>query len=116
MSVIVPLEGKFLTLTVYGKNELGKRLPIPVDATCSWSIDNPVIANISEITPGDGSTRKVAPNASGERGVVNVTCIVSFIDIFNDDTPVVLTKVFNVLIGDELPTEIDFDSEVTDEP
>ncbi len=114
MSVIVPLEGKFLTLTVYGKNELGIRLPIPVDATYTWSIDNPVIANISEITPGDGTTRKIAPNDSGERGTVNVTCIVSFIDVFNDDAPVVLTKAFTVLIGDELPTEIVFDSVVDD--
>lgn len=116
MSVNVPLVGKFLALTVVGKNDLNALLPFPADATFSWSIDNPVIATISQITPGDGTVRKIVPNGSGIKGTVKVTCIVVFKDVFNEDNPVTLTNTFTVLIGEELPTELDFQSTVEDNP
>lgn len=116
MSVLIPLEGKFLALTVVGKNSENTKLSFPADAVFTWAIDNPVIATISEITPGDGTVRKIAPNASGEQGTVIVTCTAVFKDPFDDDRPVTLTNTFTVLIGEELPTVLDFESELEDNP
>lgn len=115
MSILVPLEGKYLALTVIGKNSENTILSFPNDTVFTWAIDNPVIATISEITPGDDTIRKIAPNGSGEQGSVKVTCTVAFNDPFDDDRPVVLTNTFNVLIGDELPTVIDFESTIEDD-
>lgn len=116
MSVLLPSEGKFLALTVVGKNSDNTKLPFPEDAVFTWVIDNPVIATISEITPGDDTIRKIAPNGSGKQGTVKVTCTVSFNDVFDNDRPVTLTNTFTVLIGEELPTAIDFESTVEDNP
>jgi hypothetical protein len=116
MSILIPVEGKFLALTVVGKNSENTKLPFPADAVFTWAIDNPVIATISEITPGDGTIRKIAPNASGEQGTVKVTCTVAFKDTFDNDRPVTLTNTFTVLIGEELPTAVDFESTVEVNP
>ena len=116
MSVLIPVEGKFLALSVVGKNSENTILPFPSDAVFTWVIDNPVIATISEITPGDGTIRKIAPKEDGEQGTVNVTCMVSFNDVFDGDRPVVLTNTYTVMIGEELPTVIDFESTVEDNP
>ena len=114
MSVLIPVEGKFLALTVVGKNSENTKLPFPADAVFTWAIDNPVIATISEITPGDGTIRKIAPKADGGQGTVKVTCTVAFKDTFDNDRPVTLTNTFTVLIGEELPTAVDFASTVED--
>mgnify|MGYP000846897853 FL=1 len=116
MSVLIPVEGKFLALTVVGKNSENTKLPFPSDAVFTWAIDNPVIATISEITPGDGTIRKIAPKVDGGQGTVKVTCTVAFKDTFDNDRPVTLTNTFTVLIGEELPTQVDFDSTVEDNP
>lgn len=114
MTAIVPLEGKFLALTVVGKSATNVMTPFPTGATFNWSIDNPVIATISEITTGDSTSRKIAPNGSGLMGTVKVTCIVSFLNVYDEDTPMTLTNTFNVLIGDELPDELVFEPSVED--
>ena len=67
MSVLIPVEGKFLALTVVGKNSENTKLPFPSDAVFTWAIDNPVIATISEITPGDGTIRKIPPKLMVDR-------------------------------------------------
>lgn len=116
MSPVVLVEGRFLALTVIGKNSEDNSLPFPSDSVFTWDIDNPVIATISENTPGDGTIRKIAPKAGGGQGTVKVTCTVAFKDTFDNDRPVTLTNTFTVLIGEELPTAVDFESTIEDNP
>lgn len=116
MSVLIPITGKFLALTVIGKNSDNTRLAFPADTVFKWAINNPVIATISEITPGEESSRKIAPNASGEKGTVIVTCTVSFKDIYAGNKPVTLTNTFTVVIGDENISQVDFVSTLENEP
>ena len=116
MSPVVLVEGRFLALTVIGKNSEDNSLPFPSDSVFTWDIDNPVIATISEITPGDGTIRKIAPKSGGGHGSVKVTCTITFRDVYDNNQLVTITNTFTVLVGEDLPTSIGFEAIIEDNP
>jgi hypothetical protein len=114
MAVTIPLSGKFVALTVYGKNSEGERVAFPSGSTFTWLNDNPVVCDLEELTPGLDSARKVVPiTPTPLAGTAVITCNVSFTNsnTGNVDT---LTKTFSIDFEDDLPVEVDFDFEVDD--